>query len=540
MKDKVKNRMPRLQGRTLQFIKNLYRAARVKVDRSIRLKLILTFAFCIVIAFLVAAVAGSALSPPAVTRTGLDQTDVDNDALRMIGDLELNRIDITPIYQPSQAAPDKVPETGMTQNTQPKTLEEMLQGQRYMAYPQERGYILAEDGTVLIRTANADKTKLDIHQILKEQAKEEFPNVRVVNEEPGRYTPSNYRRSEYVVYRRLLPFQKEDFKGWVYVYAETVPPVYQYNNGTAQLFAFVFGLAAFLFLFFYLTGRRLKYLEEISDGLKQIAGGEFSYLISKKGNDELGILADNINSMSRQIREGIEAERHAERTKNELITNVSHDLRTPLTSIIGYLGLLNEGKYNDEEQAKTFVSIANRKALRLKTLIDALFEYTKLNCRDMTAEFEEVDLSELIAQLIEENNVLFEQSGVAVKLTVPNHKMLINAHGDKLVRVFDNLLTNAVKYGREGKLVRVVVTDEGNWVSVRVVNYGERIPEQDIPFIFERFYRVEKSRSEDTGGTGLGLAISKQIVDLHGGTISVTSDEEETVFTVRLKKFFPS
>lgn len=519
------------------FIKGLFNTLQQKVEQSIRLKLILTFAFCITIAGLASAVVGSVFFRPSESYTGITQASLDNDAVRLVWDLEQNNIGITEHTQtnPSSINTQNTDNAAAPDSPEPEILEDVWQGRGALEYPQERAYVFGEDGTVLMRTANADKTKMDISQILTEQAREEFPEIQTTDAESGGYARSAQYHADYVIYRRLLPFEKGDLKGWVYVYAETVPPVY-HDNGPGNLFALAAGIAVFFISFFYLTGRRLKYLEEISAGLKQIAGGEFDYVISKKGNDELGTLADNINSMSRQIREGIEAERTAEKTKNELITNVSHDLRTPLTSIIGYLGLLNEGKYDNGEQASSFTSIAHRKALRLKALIDALFEYTKLNCRDISPAFEEVDLSELLAQLIEESRIMFEQTGVTVKLTVPEHKMLVSVHGDKLVRVFDNLLSNAVKYGSEGKLVRVVITDEGNWVSVKVVNYGERIPERDIPFIFERFYRVEKSRSEETGGTGLGLAITKQIVDLHGGTISVTSDEEETAFTVRLKK----
>lgn len=427
---------------------------------------------------------------------------------------------------------------------QPESLAEILNG--YVSYPQERAYILAKDGTVIAKSGNAEKSNVDIYEVLLNKAYNDFPEINV--EPPGQrqdeQSPSGQHqtelsiefRADYRTYHSIMPLRAGDFEGYVYVYGEALPQAYYGGDGSNGLLGLLAGVGTFFLLFFYLSGRGLKYLEEISAGLQQIAGGDLAYVITKRSNDELGALADNINSMSRQLKEKIEAERKSERTKNELVTNVSHDLRTPLTSIIGYLGLLNEGKYENDEQAQSFLDIAHRKALRLKALIEALFEYTKLNCGDIGLKCEEVDISELIGQLIEENAPLFEQFEVTVKPTVPKWKILVLADGDKLVRVFDNLLTNAVKYGHEGKLVRVAVIDEGDWVAVKVVNYGESIPAEDLPHLFERFYRVEKSRSEETGGTGLGLAITKQIVDLHGGIVFAESSDEETVFTVKLRK----
>jgi len=471
----------------------------------------MTFGFCLAAALLAGIIFHVTFENPSAPPPGLTQWVVDEDAARIVSEIKANGRKL-----------DK-----------PQSLAKLWSGQ--VSYPQERVYIVAYDGTVIAKSANAELNEIDIYEVLLAKARDDFPQINVRLGGEQEYSAS-YSPGEYVTYRSILPLKTEDFKGYVYVYGEALPQVYYGGNNSSGFFGLILGVATFFLLFFYLTRKDLRYLEEISAGLKQIAGGNLSFTITKRSNDELGALADNINFMTTQLRETLEAERKAERSKNELVTNVSHDLRTPLTSIIGYLGLLSEGKYENEEQAKSFLAIANRKALRLKSLIEALFEYTKLNCGDIGLKFAEVDIGELIGQLIEENEPLFKEYEVVVKLTAPKWKILVSADGDKLVRVFDNLLSNAVKYGHAGKLVRVAVADEGDWVSVKVVNYGERIPAEDLPYIFERFYRVEKSRSGETGGTGLGLAITKQIVDLHGGVIFAESNEEETSFTVKLKK----
>lgn len=301
---------------------------------------------------------------------------------------------------------------------------------------------------------------------------------------------------------------------------------------------FLLALTAFFFFIVYmliLTQRMIRYLVKITEAVQQIADGRFDRRVPVNSQDELGTLAENINRMTAQLKVSLEEERRAERTKAELITNVSHDLRTPLTSLSGYLGLIEQDRYRDEVELRHYVSIAYEKSQRLTVLVNDLFEYTRASGGGIALNRTAINLAEMLGQLAVQYRHSLQEAGLEARLQVPEEtKVIVPADGDKLVRVFENLLVNAIHYGREGKVVDIHVRTEGSAAVAEVINYGEPIPASDLPHVFDRFYRVEKSRAEHTGGSGLGLAIAKTIVELHGGAISVRSDQCRTSFEVRL------
>lgn len=276
------------------------------------------------------------------------------------------------------------------------------------------------------------------------------------------------------------------------------------------------------------------YLEEIRNGLREIAKGNFDTDIPVQSGSQLGEVAESINQMSRQLHQSILEERNAEKTKNDLITGVSHDLRTPLTSILGFLEVIEEDRYQDEVELRYYVNIAYEKAQNLKKLIDDLFEYTRIN-NGLPLDIREIDMAQFMRQLIEEFVPALEKAGMECKLAA-NEGLVIRADGAQLVRAYENLITNAIRYGESGKRIDIAVRSDGNQVSISFTNYGDPIPERDLPFIFDRFYRVEASRSKQTGGTGLGLAITKSIVEVQGGEIRVRSDRQRTIFETRFPK----
>lgn len=234
----------------------------------------------------------------------------------------------------------------------------------------------------------------------------------------------------------------------------------------------------------------------------------------------------------------MDKEREAERTKNELITNVAHDLRTPLTSIIGYLELLAGNTQIPQEMQHKYIEIAYSKSRRLEKLIEDLFGFTKLNYGKIAMHIGQIDIVKLLEQLLEEAYPNFEEKNLSYDLQSNVPAKIISADGNLLARLFDNLIGNAIKYGADGKRVLVKIHGEEDTVTVSVTNFGRVIPADELPLLFNKFYRVEQSRSATTGGTGLGLAIAKEIVDMHGGTIRVASDLNGTVFTVKLQVHF--
>ena len=269
-----------------------------------------------------------------------------------------------------------------------------------------------------------------------------------------------------------------------------------------------------------------------------ISEGDLNTQIEVVGDNEFSAMASNLNRMEADIRKLMDKERESERTKNELITNVAHDLRTPLTSIIGYLELLSSGPAISLDMQKKYIDIAYVKAKRLEKLIEDLFGFTKMNYGKISMNVGKVDIVKLLGQLLEEFYPSFADKDLTYELKSNVPSQIITADGNLLARLFDNLINNAIKYGAEGKKVLIQVFAKDDIVTVSVTNYGYVIPAEELPLIFNKFYRVEQSRSSKTGGTGLGLAIAKNIVDMHGGTISVASDLNGTVFTVKLKVDF--
>ena len=298
------------------------------------------------------------------------------------------------------------------------------------------------------------------------------------------------------------------------------------------------GILAFAVTFLLLQEKSAAYISHISDAVERISDGDLNTQVEVVGDDEFSSMASNLNKMVEDIRRLMDKERESERTKNELITNVAHDLRTPLTSIIGYLELLSGSVVLPPEMQKKYIDIAYSKAKRLEKLIEDLFGFTKMNYGKLAMHVSKVDIVKLLGQLLEESYPNFANKGLSYELQSNVPAKMITADGNLLARLFDNLIGNAIKYGAEGKRILVKVMADTDAVQVSVTNYGYVIPAEELPLIFDKFYRVEQSRSTHTGGTGLGLAIVKNIVDMHGGTITVKSDLNGTVFTVTLQVDF--
>lgn len=294
-------------------------------------------------------------------------------------------------------------------------------------------------------------------------------------------------------------------------------------------------ISLFTVCYFALLKKYSLYLKEISLGIQEISLGNFEHQISIVDNDELGMIAQQLNVMSNEIYILLKDERKNEDVKNELITSVAHDLRTPLTSIIGYLYLALTKEELEEEKKKRYIEIAYDKSKRLEKLLEDLFRYTKYSTDEVRIQNQPIDFVKFMEQMMEEFYPNFQDAGLMYEFHTEIDKAYIMADGELLARAVGNLVSNAIKYGKDGKIIKVYIKQCANYVSLSILNYGPLIPQENLAHIFERFYRVENSRSEQTGGSGLGLAIAKQIVTLHNGEIDVKSDYDGTVFEVRLK-----
>lgn len=326
------------------------------------------------------------------------------------------------------------------------------------------------------------------------------------------------------------------FASYLYQRGDSSPAVQRFGFvSTVSILLYVLsGIAIFSFIFLLLQQRTARDIGRIAQAVERISEGDLSVQLEIEGEGEIAHIAESINRMERDLMDLMERERSAEQSKTDLITNVAHDLRTPLTSILGYLELLRGGASLPRETEEHYIEIVYNKAVRLQKLIEELFGFTKLSYGKQNLKIGELDIVKLLSQLVEESYPNFEKHGLSYEFSSNVPSRMIQADGDLLARLFDNLITNAIKYGAEGKRILVRLRSEKNAVEVRVINYGYVIPEKELPMIFDKFYRVERSRSSSTGGTGLGLAIVKNVAEMHHGSVEVSSDLSGTCFTVRL------
>lgn len=223
----------------------------------------------------------------------------------------------------------------------------------------------------------------------------------------------------------------------------------------------------------------------------------------------------------------------AESKKNDLVMYLAHDLKTPLTSVIGYLTLLDECPELPTAQKAKYTGIALEKAYRLEQLINEFFEITRFNLNEISLQNNRIDLGLMLSQMTEEFYPMFKEKNLSCRLDI-KEKIVMFADSDKLARVFDNLLKNAVNYSYENSPVIIGARKRNGYVIVKFRNRCDEIPKENLDRLFEKFYRLDSSRTSSTGGSGLGLAISKQIVELHGGTIRAKSTADYTDFIVVL------
>ena len=276
----------------------------------------------------------------------------------------------------------------------------------------------------------------------------------------------------------------------------------------------------------------LVYIDKIMVGAKAAAEGKLTYKIDEKGRGHLKELAHDINNIKEGLKKSVENEMKSENMKTELITNVSHDLKTPLTSIINYIDLLKREEI-ETENARDYINILDKKAQRLKVLIEDLFEASKAASGAMELNITKIDIGQLLKQSLGENDERFRERNLDIKLNLPDEKIFINADGKRLYRVFENLLSNIVKYSLSNTRVYIDMFKENDEVTIIMKNISAYELSFDTNEITNRFKRGDSSRSTD--GSGLGLAIAKSIIELHNGSFKVEADGDLFKSIIKLK-----
>lgn len=292
----------------------------------------------------------------------------------------------------------------------------------------------------------------------------------------------------------------------------------------------------FIAIFLVLTRKIVKDLIHLERGLQIIAEGDLNYRVCVERQDELGRVAVNINQMTERLQRQIVKERETEKSKMEMIAGISHDLRTPLTSIIGYIELLRTESFQDKEEYTRFVQNTYNKAIHLKRLLDDLFEYTRLTSVDINLDIKKIDLFQLLDQLLFEFEPIAQEKGVIIVKGIGNSAVETFIDSEKIARAMDNLLMNALKYSVKPGSIRVLLKRDSKEVKVEVENNGKPLTQEQENRIFERFYKVDHSRSSEgiQTGAGLGLSIARNIIELHGGTLTLNHINNLFRFTVTL------
>lgn len=313
---------------------------------------------------------------------------------------------------------------------------------------------------------------------------------------------------------------------------ETIRPL-NYSGVGIWLLLAVLSILFFCIYYIILSAPIVSYLREILSGVERIRNGDLDTEITLRSSGELRELALAINTMQTELRKTIAKEREAEHIKDELITNVAHDLRTPLTSVIGYLNLLKHSQNLSEETKRKYIDIAYDKSERMEGLVTDLFDYTRYEKNKIAITRNRLELRQFMEQIIDEFYPSLRENQLECYTVFAPEKVYIDGDGELLARAFGNLMGNAIKYGAEGKQIRVEVSKRPGFQKARVaiINYGKIIPKKDLDKIFDKFYRGDSARST-SGGTGLGLAIAKNIFEMHNGSIQVRSNEHGTVFEV--------
>lgn len=308
--------------------------------------------------------------------------------------------------------------------------------------------------------------------------------------------------------------------------------IYELVFERAYFIFIIFGttLIIVLSLLYKLLNKIFSYVFAVSESADKLFDKNVEYINLPP---EMVEVEKKLNHFKTEAIKNERIARENEQKKDELIVYLAHDIKTPLTSMIGYLSLLSEIKDMPQEQRNRYIDIALDKSYRLEYLINELFDVARFNSEKIVLEKEEINLNLMLEQIADDFYPTLKEMNKKINFT-SDEKTILYADPDKLSRVFNNLIKNAVNYSKENTNIDISILNKENQATVKITNKGKQIPKEKLDKIFEKFYRLDSSRTSKTGGSGLGLAIAKEIVELHGGRIYAESDMKETTFSVIL------
>lgn len=304
----------------------------------------------------------------------------------------------------------------------------------------------------------------------------------------------------------------------------------RYIRANKQEILTVATMVLMLIAFYLAMGRFTRWLDDIRTATRRVVEDHEQPVVLPR---ELSPIQEDLNAIQRQLRAREEAARESEQRRGDLVAFLAHDLKTPLTSVMGYLTLLKDDPGLTPEQRAKYTGIALDKARRLEELLWEFFDITRMDLDSTPEQRQPIQLSMLLEQLSDEFYPLFAEKELQCSVEIQHH-LVVPGDPDKLARVFDNVLRNAVSYSAPGGRVDIHARSVGRQAEITIRNEGLEIPEGELANIFQKFYRLDAARSSRTGGAGLGLAIAKEIVESHGGTIRAESNGRLTSFVISL------
>ncbi len=371
-------------------------------------------------------------------------------------------------------------------------------------------FFISSQGEVTAHSGSHDPTD---HSFIREKDVEQIFSGQSVS-----FTHTDPDGNRYLVTGMAIP--REDSKGVsdsaLYVLASTQHA--DESIASIRRLLILSGFGAFLLAlgFVWIAAQVLsRPLLQMQRATRKIAAGNLQTRLPIRSNDEIGSLAGAINDLAKDL------QRYQD-TRQEFFANISHELRTPITYLEGYAKVVKEKLYTSEEEKDKYLDIIQEEAVRLQRLVNDLFELAKMEEGKISLTLEWIDLTEIVRSAVRKMEWRVKEKGLKLLANYDSNAPLIQGDGLRMEQIIINMLDNAVRYTESGKIT-ITLRSDHKQVKVTIEDTGIGIPEEEIPYLFERFYRVEKSRSRQHGGTGLGLAIAKKLIDLQGGEIRVSS-----------------
>ena len=323
-----------------------------------------------------------------------------------------------------------------------------------------------------------------------------------------------------------------------------IPPIFQ----NPQRFRLYMGIAVLLILVstngiltYFVSKSVLRPIQTLKDAANHIKEGNLEFEVKSTSNDEIGELCIAFEKMREKLKESIDVQIQYENNRKELISNISHDLKTPVTAIKGYVEGIIDGVADSPEKMNRYIKTVYTKASDLDKLIDELFLFSKLDLNKLPFDFQEINIKTYLEDCVEELSLDLEENNISFSLkTEAINNPLVLVDIEKLKRVIINIIQNSSKYmNKEKGKIDIILYEEESEVIIEIKDNGQGISGKDIPYIFDRFYRTDISRNSSTGGSGLGLAIVKRIIEGHEGRIWAKSKEgigTSIFFTLKIQR----